>query len=591
MTDDISSRESEALLLYDQQDYTAAKEIFQDLLDSSQDVSDDERTRLKFNIASCQASRGNLDEAMRLLSTIEGSSNCLLFNKALCEYKCGNLFKAVALLDEIIINCEKVHPDLMIIDERQLNRGSPIDADLGESCLIEAINLKAACRFKISGDKREAKEILALCPIKSQELLDAVTLFNQALYEYRPDATNQSVNKFSYLYEWSQQHNFKNVSQDISQNFFILLIESDQLNLATDLLQNIRDGPEQPNELLKYFELILESNNLDEDVAFEKMDLFLDHILRMIKNSNPTSSSSKSTRHQLVELAMSIIDHQCNILWATNRYKHMEKFLQKVKFVYQPDYVELWSKNMAHLLFVMDTRYKECSQIYEKFLPKNNSNNGETLNDVDPTILSNLCVSYILMNRVADAEALLKEIEAEEQEIESRMNSPDYEDLSVIPKSSEDESSGQPSQLHMINLAIDIVYCLKNNYEFGLTRMLKRIESHERLLNLQMWFYVKRCILSLVDSHCRQLIYLRDDLLDRIISFLMRCEKASIQMNPNMGRNNNMLVSSKSSLFQSTSGTSWPHQSHQESPTIRDCEIITTESRYLRSILLAIIHD
>lgn len=117
-----------------------------------------------------------------------------------------------------------------------------------------------------------------------------------------------------------------------------------------------------------------------------------------------------------------------------------------------------------------------------------------------------------------------------------------------------------PSHLVIINLIIGTLYCVKFNYEFGLVRIFKSLEPIRFKLRPQTWYHAKRCILSLLDCHCKQMFLVKDDLFEQVIEFLIQCEKYGLLMRINQETEN-------------------PFTS------------VTSEARYLRLIVLKLIHD
>lgn len=217
-----------------------------------------------------------------------------------------------------------------------------------------------------------------------------------------------------------------------------------------------------------------------------------------------------------------------------------------------------WTKNMAHVLFLMDTRFADCLKLYESILI-DGEQEGLLLKN-EPQLLSNLCVSYILTGRNRDAEELIKDVErAAEVSSGGLSQQPLYEDR-------DQDSSQQITCDHLthLNMAIGTLYCVKNNYDFGLTRLLKSLEPVDKKLTSESWAQAKRCILSALDRHCKQLIHLRDELLEEMVTFLMKCEAIGIHIT-----------------------TSNP----KEKVTEVGKNSVTCEARHLRALLLAIIHD
>lgn len=238
----------------------------------------------------------------------------------------------------------------------------------------------------------------------------------------------------------------------------------------------------------------------------------------------------------------------------------------------------LWRKNMAHVVFMMDTRYEDCVQMYSELLDewqqnrtppppptsRAEDNEGPSFEDVDPVLLRNLCVSYILTGCTREAEQLIKEIEFEEK----APSGADDLELATSLCSTTDENnfalaqeSRPASHLEQVNLAVGTLYCVKNNYDFGLGRIMDTLEPVEKKLTTFTWSQAKRCILSMLDKHCRQLIYIEDDLLERLVEFLTQCERAGLL------------------ILTNPQGSSEGRNS------------VTYEARQLRAILLNVIHD
>lgn len=72
----------------------------------------------------------------------------------------------------------------------------------------------------------------------------------------------------------------------------------------------------------------------------------------------------------------------------------------------------------------------------------------------------------------------------------------------------------------IINLVIGTLYCAKQNYEFGISRVMKSLQPLERKLETDTWFYAKRCFLAIADGICKHIILLNDKTLSEILAFL-----------------------------------------------------------------------
>lgn len=106
-----------------------------------------------------------------------------------------------------------------------------------------------------------------------------------------------------------------------------------------------------------------------------------------------------------------------------------------------------------------------------------------------------------------EAEHLMKKIEKEEEAISS--NDPDKKLF----------------HLCIVNLVIGTLYCAKgNNYEFGISRVMKSLEPYNKKLGTDTWYYAKRCFLSLFEQLAKQLVVLNDNTLQDCIQFFEHCE-------------------------------------------------------------------
>jgi tetratricopeptide repeat protein 30 len=72
----------------------------------------------------------------------------------------------------------------------------------------------------------------------------------------------------------------------------------------------------------------------------------------------------------------------------------------------------------------------------------------------------------------------------------------------------------------IINLVIGTLYCAKQNYEFGISRVIKALDPLDQKLETDTWFYAKRCILGLLDGLAKHMLFLNDKSLQDISEFL-----------------------------------------------------------------------
>lgn len=122
-------------------------------------------------------------------------------------------------------------------------------------------------------------------------------------------------------------------------------------------------------------------------------------------------------------------------------------------------------------------------------------------------VLANLCVSYIMTGQNEDAEELMRKIEKEEEQLA-------YSD-----------PERKIFHLCIVNLVIGTLYCAKGNYEFGISRVIKSLEPYNKKLGTDTWFYAKRCFMSLLENLSKQVIIVRDSVLQECTQFLTHCEQ------------------------------------------------------------------
>lgn len=82
----------------------------------------------------------------------------------------------------------------------------------------------------------------------------------------------------------------------------------------------------------------------------------------------------------------------------------------------------------------------------------------------------------------------------------------------------------------IINLVIGTLYCAKQNYEFGISRVMKSLQPLEHKLETDTWFYAKRCFLAIADGICKHVILLNDKTVSEILAFLDEAQVAGRDM-------------------------------------------------------------
>lgn len=576
---------SRATSLYDRQSYSSARSVYEELLEDPENnhASQD----CVFNIASCWASEGMFEKAISIISKIEDSpSGDLQYNKALCFYKLSNLPEALNEVEVCVEKCQKRYMELVLTAEHdELERHTKLQ----ESCLIEALNLKAAILSKLNENRwLPVRQCLDRVPLDNQELLDSVTLHNQAICDHSID-TDASIDKLSFLCNLLDQSTQEDSDKDngatvfipdeVFINLLLLYSQTGYSEIGLEFLKKNRDQIEKvaSKELIQFISAQLERHIVcSDEVVYSKFDKLLGNLIELVQMKDEKRKSDEE-RERTIELILSVVTYQGSILWDNGYYQLLEGLLLKVKPVLSDN--ELWKTNFAHAVFMQDTRYDECNQLYEDLVV------SDSLLNVDADILSNLCVSYVLTGQNSDAEALIKNVESEELQLSDNQDHSGLNRLYLAGESIGDESeadagdrSEKPfSHLCQINLCIGTLYCVKYNYKFGLTRMFKSLEPLETKLNGNNWFYVKKCILALLDGQCKQMLWANDDTLNQVVSFLIQCERYGVLVEANKL---DLPISSANKLID----RDYLDQFHKQNS-------VSSEARHLRSIVLSLLHD
>ncbi|KAF1779373.1 Tetratricopeptide repeat-containing domain [Phytophthora cactorum] len=163
---------------------------------------------------------------------------------------------------------------------------------------------------------------------------------------------------------------------------------------------------------------------------------------------------------------MPVLMAQANIYWERGNYTQVEKiFRQTAEFCSEH---EAWKLNVAHVFFLQGNKYEQAIQYYEPFVKKHQDN--------------------------------------------------------LLDREEEEESSRDPDKrlfhLCIVNLVIGTLYCSKNNYDFGICRVMKSMEPYHRKLGPDTWYYAKRCFLGLALTLAKHMTTIRDSTMDDILEFL-----------------------------------------------------------------------
>lgn len=152
---------------------------------------------------------------------------------------------------------------------------------------------------------------------------------------------------------------------------------------------------------------------------------------------------------------------------------------------------------MGHSYFIQETNFKEAIKYYMDVYT-----HEENVLDVPASVIANLCVSLIMVQRNEEAQEIIKKVEEEEQ-------------LAL-----EKNPDRQLFHVCIVNLIVGTLYCSKSNYEFGIGRVIVSFQNFHKRMNIDTWFYAKRCILALIESLAKQVMIIPDQLFMELLHFL-----------------------------------------------------------------------
>lgn len=536
MSDDHRDRFLEACDLYQRKDFKGAKNSFESLL-GERGLSSNERRDCLFNIAACLASMGQFRDALEQFNSINlNNSQEIRYNRALCHYKLSNFEEALEVVS-----------DLLHADEELPETGASKDGRIGRR--KECLNLKLAILFKLGPDQD---------PDAAQSLIDEVngvqddvTLHNQSLYP--ADIESATDGLLGLIDDRGRSSPGGQIPAETFENLLKLTLMQGNHALVSELMSKYNRDEMMRARNIDLYEILAERKRVPDKTTCKKLEHLLDKFIGQFGQITDDSGQAP----ELVGLIEATTKQLAVILWENCQYSLLERIMLKVEpILIQTDYWPIW---YAHSLFMQDTRYEECCFLYEKLLPNSGpASSSETLLNVDPIVLANLCVSYLLTARNEAAESLIKGIETEEA-------------------NSASDSSTKMSRSCIVNLTIGQLYCVKLNFSFGLMRIFKTLEPLDERLDSETWLICKRCILSLLDNHCKSMIYVRDDLFDQVIRFLMDCEQHGIYI--------------RAATSYKLSAKLETNLSEQEKLILMGRNSVTYEARYLRSLMLTVLHD
>ncbi|EFJ12287.1 hypothetical protein SELMODRAFT_124642 [Selaginella moellendorffii] len=430
----------------------------------------------------------------------------LAYNRAVCLYRLKHYGPALSVLAEIIEHGVRQYPELSIgshVEGIELCSVGNSPA-LKESALVEAFNLKAAIDYA-NGNLEAAKENLTDMPPRAEEELDSVTLHNQALMNMEVDPT-AGFRKLNFLLQ-----NPPFPSETLA-NLLLLYCKPSHgfYDLAADVMAEHAEVIFKylSQDLYDFINCIILTKTSPED-AYQKMNelanRYSETMRRLTKQIQDSCLSRDQEGHKkalaeyedCLEYYIPIIMAIAKLFWDKENYVQVERIFHQSADLCSDHPV--WRLNVAHTFFMQDNRYKEAIHYYEPIVKKA----GDDILSVTAIVLANLCVSYIMTSQQnEEAEDLMRKIEKEEER--AHYENPDKQEL----------------HLCIVNLVIGTLYCAKQNFEFGISRIIRSLEPYGKKLEADTWFYAKRCFLALVDSLAKQMIVLKDATYADIDDFL-----------------------------------------------------------------------
>jgi tetratricopeptide repeat protein 30 len=227
-------------------------------------------------------------------------------------------------------------------------------------------------------------------------------------------------------------------------------------------------------------------------------------LIKDYKNSPDKALVNKIIQNyeSAIKKYLPVITAQAKIFWDLGNYDMVEQLLksphiQEIFFENQT-----WKINMGHACFINETSFKEAIGYYMDVYQ-----NEVDILQIPASVIANLCVSLIMVQRNDEAQEIIKRIEEEEQRF--LLQNPEAQLFHVC----------------IVNLIVGTLYCAKSNYEFGIGRIIVSFQNFHKRMNMDTWFYAKRCFLALIESLSKQVLIIPDKLYIELINFLDNADK------------------------------------------------------------------
>lgn len=446
------------------------------------------------------------------------------YNIGVCCYKLKMLTLACNCFRNILEHASKNYPEIMIQNRNDNFKSSSMAnmPGLYESCLIEGYNLKAALEYMVQ-NIQESKEALAEMPSRDDEEIDSVTLHNLALVNIDKDP-DDSFKKLNFLLKKPL------CPPEALSNLLILYCKYEQFDLAYDVLSENEELKMKymTEEEVAYITALGNMKN-NKEVAYESLDklakVYRESIskqFKLIKDAKDSSDKEMFNKilqnyDNALQKFLPIITSQAKIYWDIGNFEAVEGLLKN------PEIYDLycdnrtWKINMGHAYFIQETNFNEAIKYYIDVYT-----NEEDVLNVPASVIANLCVSLIMVQRNEEAQEIIKKVE--EEEIKALEANPDRLIFHVC----------------IVNLIVGTLYCSKSNYEFGIGRVIVSFQNYHKRLNIDTWFYAKRCFLALIEAMAKQVMIIPDDLYKELMLFLDNSDKFGGNITTQMSQNENV---------------------------------------------------
>jgi tetratricopeptide repeat protein 30 len=293
-------------------------------------------------------------------------------------------------------------------------------------------------------------------------------------------------------------------------NLLILYCKYEQYDLAHDVLSENEDLKMKylTEEEVAYISA-LSMMRTSKESAYESLEklakIYRDNITKQFKLiKDAKNSSDKNLLGKILqnyETALQkylpVITAQAKIFWDLGNYDTVEQLLRS------PDIEELyfenqtWKINLGHAYFIQETNFKEAANRYLDVY-----NNAIDLLSIPASVIANLCVSLIMLQRNEEAQEIIKRIEEEERKA-----------IQLNPEA-------HYFHVCIVNIIVGTLYCAKGNYEFGIGRIIESFKNFHKRMNMDTWYYAKRCFLSLIENLAKQILNIPDALHMELLNFI-----------------------------------------------------------------------